>query len=480
MDKRIKKILILIFVVLFLLAIPATIFYCQGYRFDFKNKKLVKTGGLSFQTRPTNCEVYLDEEIIKKTDLLFGSVFVKNLLPKRYAVRISKEGFSSWEKILEVKEAFVTEAKNIVLFPEKFNFSVILSDVEDYFLSPDGKKIILKKSDEESWNLAIFDLEKNVQENFLSEKDLEEKGLKFLDLNWVFDSRRLLLKTEFQKETKYFIIDVPTEEKTKISPLDYGVIEDVSFNPYNSQEIFFVKILNDDKSLLKINYVEKNNPVMILKNILTYRVYDKDVFWLGLDGFLRKSNFSGETLEIINTKPFLIEENSGYEAEIFPGAVFLKKENVLYQVNSSKTFEVFFESVNNLKISPDYKKLAIVNDYEIWILFLSDALEQPQRKAGQKIFLTRFSQKIDEIFWLNQNYLIFTVGDKIRTSSFHSENLDFSISSKLKIAEIDDRDKINIVDLDEYKNPKIFWNENYKRLYILSENNVYLLTNLLP
>jgi len=462
MDKRIKRILILIFAVLFIITIPTAIFYCQGYRFDFKNKKLVKTGGFSFQTRPTNCEVYLDGKIIRKTDLLFGSIFVKNLLPKKYAVRISKEGFSSWEKTLEVKEEFVTEAKNIVLFPEKIDFSFILSEIEDYFFSPDGKKIILKKSDEKSWNLTIFNLEKNVQEVLLEEKDLEEKEVKFLDLNWTLDSRKLLLKTEIQKEIKYFIIDVPIDEKAKIFSLDYGAIQDVSFNPYNSQEIFFIKILNGDKNLLKINYAEKNGSIMILKNIITYRIYDKDIFWLGSDGFLHKSNFSGETLEIINTKPFSIKKDSEYKVEVFPGAIFLKEKNILYQINSSKTFEVFFESVSNLKISPDYRKLAIGNDYEIWVFFLSDVLEQPQRKAGQKIFLTRFSQKIDEIFWLNSGYLIFNTGEKI------------------KIAEIDDRDKINITELGEFKNPNIFWNENYKRIYVLSEKIIYSLNNLLP
>lgn len=112
--------------------------------------------------------------------------------------------------------------------------------------------------------------------------------------------------------------------------------------------------------------------------------------------------------------------------------------------------------------SSDKKKVIECNNYEIWILFLENQYDQPQKQAGDKMFLTRFSEKIGKVFWLTSYYLIFDVGDKI------------------KIAEIDDRDKINIIDLAEFKNPEIFWNQDTKKLYVLSEGELYLLENLLP
>jgi hypothetical protein len=145
MDKKVKNILILIFVVIFLIATPLIIIYSQGYRFDFESKKFVKTGGFYFKTHPTSCEVYLDGKLNKKTDFLFGAAFIKDLLPKKYDVKIKKAGFFPWEKTLEVKEGFVTEAKSIILFPQNPNFLVFLSGIEDYFFSPDEKKIVLKK-----------------------------------------------------------------------------------------------------------------------------------------------------------------------------------------------------------------------------------------------------------------------------------------------------------------------------------------------
>lgn len=106
--------------------------------------------------------------------------------------------------------------------------------------------------------------------------------------------------------------------------------------------------------------------------------------------------------------------------------------------------------------SSDKKKVVEFNNYEIWIYLLKD------REEKEEVFLTRFSEKIDKVFWLNDYYLIFNVSDKI------------------KITEIDDRDKLNVIDLAKFGNPEIFWDKINKNLYILSEEKLYLLKNLLP
>ncbi|MBI2042081.1 MAG: hypothetical protein HYT20_03660 [Candidatus Nealsonbacteria bacterium] len=110
--------------------------------------------------------------------------------------------------------------------------------------------------------------------------------------------------------------------------------------------------------------------------------------------------------------------------------------------------------------STDKEKIIGSNGYEIWITFLKD--NPPIGRQGEKIFLTRFSEKIGDIFWLNNYYLIFNVGNKI------------------KITEIDNRGGLNIVDLAEFPKPQITWDKNAKKLYVLSDGKTYLLENLLP
>ncbi len=202
-----------------------------------------------------------------------------------------------------------------------------------------------------------------------------------------------------------------------------------------------------------------------LNNLITYEVFGNDIVWLADSGFLYKSDSSGDIIESFNIKPFPIKEDNLYEIIIHPETTFVKENETLFLLNpDSKVFEKFYAPVKNLGFSPDLKKIFYLNDYEIWFSYLSPKPE--------KIFLTRFSEKIEDSFWLNSFYLIFNVGDKI------------------KISEIDNRDGINIVDLVEFSSliestsnkeiPKMFWNQNDKKLYLLLENTLFVSEELIP
>ena len=190
-----------------------------------------------------------------------------------------------------------------------------------------------------------------------------------------------------------------------------------------------------------------------------------------LNGELKKtaSGLTGSLL-IENLSP------KTYEIEIRKQGYYHWKKNLTIrekQVTEAKNivlspqnhnFSVFDENLPEIPISAtssdQTKLIERLNDYEIWILFLKDQYGQPQKKAGERVFLLRFSAKIGNVFWLNNDYLIFNVADKI------------------KIAEIDDRDKLNIIDLAQFPSPQIFWDEKAKKLYISSENKTYLCENL--
>ena len=144
MNKRSRTILFLACVSLFFLTSAAAVFYSLGYRLDFGNKKITQTGAFFFKVLPKSAQIYLNGQLKKKTDFLFGAALIDNLLPKTYTVQIKKEGYLPWEKTLETKEKQVTEAKNIVLVPEAPGFEILAREVDDFFFAPDNKKVILK------------------------------------------------------------------------------------------------------------------------------------------------------------------------------------------------------------------------------------------------------------------------------------------------------------------------------------------------
>jgi hypothetical protein len=427
MTKKARKILFLICFCLFILIAPSVVFYSQGYRFDINppagGKKITQTGGLFLKIVPKQVEVFIDEKLEKRTDFFFGSILIENLLPRKYKIEVRKEGYHSWEKSLEIKEKEVAEVKSIVLFPENPDFTILSREVKSFWFSPDQEKIILSEMSsptggEESWSLKLYDLEKNVKSHLIDEKDISKTGVNLFDLNFLPDSNKILLEVGMKEQIKYF-----TLELDKISPV----------------------------------LIEEEPPSPPVENVTAYQKFNNDIYYLDNSGYLFKNE------ERITEAAFKILPETEYELNIFPENIFLREGKALYLLNVDlKTSEKFFEPIKSIKISPDLNKLLYFSDYEAWILFLKDYDPSTVHRAGDRVFLVRLSEKIGDCFWLNSDYLIYNAADKI------------------KIAEIDDRDRINIINIAEFKNPEIFWNQFNKKLYILSEGNLYQSENLSP
>src|SRR3989344_5331930 len=162
MTKKQRITLFSICAILFLLSAVSVIFYSQGFRFDF-----AQTGAFYFKVSPKNSQIYIDDKIRKRTDFLFNSSYIDNLLPRRYKVEIKKDGYFPWTKSLEVKEKEVTDARNIVLVNQELSFSVLASAIQDVFFAPDEKKIIFLERQGDSWELKSFNLEINIKSHIL-------------------------------------------------------------------------------------------------------------------------------------------------------------------------------------------------------------------------------------------------------------------------------------------------------------------------
>jgi len=94
-------------------------------------------------------------------------------------------------------------------------------------------------------------------------------------------------------------------------------------------------------------------------------------------------------------------------------------------------------------------------------MYLKDKTDQPQKNAGDQVFIARMSKKISDLQWFNSDYLIFASGQEIRT------------------AEIDNRDKINIAAIFTIAAPQnsnpltIKWDSINKNLFIFDGSALF-------
>ncbi len=100
------------FIVLFLITAPLVVLYTAGYRWNAKKMRPEKVGIIFLRSRPADADIYLDGRIRKETT----PARLRDLLPTSYQVKVSKEGYTSWAKILPVESARTTFAEGIILW----------------------------------------------------------------------------------------------------------------------------------------------------------------------------------------------------------------------------------------------------------------------------------------------------------------------------------------------------------------------------
>jgi len=493
MTKRKRFAFIFILGIFFVITSVFTVLYSMGWRFDLKNFRFKPTGIFYFKVYPKNVKIFLNNKEKAKTDFLFGSAMIENLTPGKYKVEIKKQGYHTWEKTLEIKERMPTEAKNIVLFSKDPEFKSLFSKSKQVFFSENREKVIIKEEseDKEKWELKLFDLNRLIKSHLLSSKDLELNLKKFFsyqrkiylaDLKFGPDQKRILIKTEIRNKSnnslfseKYFLINIENTPP-QITSLDFLEkpeikIEKIDFNPFNKEKLLILyqnvssnkKSLQKSKKLSEADITKEKILPPVAEKIIDYSFFEDNFYQFDESGIVFKSDINLSKKEQITPSPFPLKKNFSYQITASKTTFFIKEDNSLYFFNpKTKKFQQIEEPINLWALSNDLSKIIYNSGNKIYLFFLQEKKDPPFKKAHEKVLILESDKKINQIVWLNDYYFLF------------EEN------GNIKIGETDFRDKINIIQIADFKNPEIIWDKNKKVLYVFSENTLFVSKKLLP
>ena len=457
MNKKIRTILFSILAISFLFIAPGTIFYAQGYRFDFEKMKFFQTGGIYVKVTPPQAKVFLNERFRDKTQLFSNALLIQNLLPEEYKIRIEKEGYFSWEKILEVQEKKVIDAKNIILFPQNLNFSLLKKEVKNFYILEGSNKIIIQTEDKQQKDLLLLDIDTKEESSLLKEANSLLENSDFVELIPSPSLERGLIKLENKNSRKiqYYLIFLKNKEGEAPFLLEFldDKAKDIYFSPKDENRIFYQK----ENQVFQKEINSSDPPMLFLKDrVITFSVFENYLYCLREDGKLVKLNIQEGSSEIVTQKSFPFKKELNYKILILGNRLFLKEGNNLYLWGEEeKIFEKVFESVESIILSPLADKVLCATGHELWIFLLRDIQVPFLKQAGEKIFISRFSGEIRNPQWIENDYLIFSIGPDI------------------KISEIDARSKLNVFNLAEFETPKISFCLKSKKLYVLSQDALF-------
>src|SRR3989344_3001620 len=86
-------------ILIFVVTVSAgVIFYSRGFKPNFKNGTFERTGLIVATSLPTGAQVYLDGRLTSATN-----TNIAYLEPRTYKIRIEKDGYTTWEKDVDIK-----------------------------------------------------------------------------------------------------------------------------------------------------------------------------------------------------------------------------------------------------------------------------------------------------------------------------------------------------------------------------------------
>lgn len=435
MNYIVRKTIFIFFVLLFIIAAPSLALYAQGYRLNlpYTNgaKLIVKTGGVFLKVNPKQADVYVNGNLSEQTDFFLGSSLVENLLPRKYNIEVKKSGYKPWNKNLEVKEKEVTEARNILLFPEKLAFSPVEENIVDISAAPDQTKIAIQERTADGWNLRLYDLASGMTTSLADDGDFSVKDATMAGLEWIDNSQTLK-------------VSIWANNKTA----DYAIATDKT-------PAKIARLTTDTAANSSTTTVD-----------LATDSTDGNTYKLQQDGYIYKKPAQKQA-EKISEARMEIDPAATYKLWVIRDYYFVKKGFELYVlVPGATNFKKIFDGLtSNPELSPDGKKVVYTSNSEVWVFFLDDKIDQPVARAGDNEFIIRLSEKISDCRWLNPNHLIFIAGQTIRA------------------AEIDTRDRVNIIELAKISDitgneqasegARLFWDNNSKTAYIFANQALY-------
>lgn len=419
MSRRFRRIMFYFFTAIFLLTTPIIILYAYGYKYDFERKRFIETGAIYIKSQPKKAAVFINNKLINKQT----PVLIKGLLPNKYSIKITLDGFIPWSKELEVNTKLVTNVENILLFP--LNPSEFLLNEEkfsDFYISTDKERILYARNNE----IWVQELKKNSAAIQVVEQEPLKGDIK--NISWSLNSKYFI----FQSNNEWLLADI--QKPTALISLNSVLgneITNLKWSTKDSDNIYFLR----NKEMHRFEWRSKTS-IQVLTNIVNYDIYNNLIYYTSsASQFIYQANLDGQNSQQItfnNPENFILNKIQISSDGII--IIYDKDENV-YSTEDG-VLKLIASGVKKTEFSPDGKKLLIQTNYEMFIRYLDNIEGAPNHKKNEQILITRYSEPIKKSAFLPVNY----------------EYVIFEVNGTIKITEIDNRNHQNIIDLTQGNN----------------------------
>jgi len=426
MSLKTRRIIFILFIIIFIIITPLIISYASGYRFSFPRKIIQKTGLLVLDSRPPGAKIYINDKLYQ---LFFNKYFsnknnytttpakIKGILPNEYNVRLELGGYWPWQKKIKISGGGSEYYDEIILFKKDLPSLVNKDDARQISVSPDKKfSVAIKDNNEINFINLITGEKNNFTLNSISSPYSSTTQPANFTILWPASGQRVLIGDEIVALPGFkILINLNKFIQPDASGIQWSLTDENIIYYKNKNGIFNFNLSNNKiKTILnfKLNgLIGQNNynPFLIKNNnIFLINQADKssslDIYELNSNNFFKSIklpycpecnfiNFKNKYINIYNDDNKILYIIDPLSTSYFP----VKKDisNIWY-----------FDWI-------DDDKLLYANEFEIWIADIYNNTEN---------LLTRISEPIKAILWHTAKYIIYATDNKINLLEMELDN----------------------------------------------------------
>lgn len=459
-----KKIFFWTLVVLFFITSTTVILYAFGYRFSTQKGVFIYAGSVTLNLIPQEADVYINGVLIpnKKLSRINNSYHIDGITPGNYLVEVKSPGFNTWTKRVSVHSGVSTEFWNIVLTKNSYaREDYETPGIQRFYISPRKNLAALTEQINNEFMVKIFDPETlEIKDAFWSTEYSFTKDEKE-NIEWAPQAHRIIIPAEKSSgEKNYFIKTVDTDEQVDLRQITEAEnLSHVRWDPKSKDVLFYMS--ND--SLFRLDLDAPEEKKLIAEHIASYDLSSSGLYYFQLpEGIVYQTSFDGvdTPVQITKTGPDSMNDPL-YQITVYDKKriTFLNRSHELYMFNEGEVDTYFRKLSSNAfgtQFSDDGKKVLYWNDHEISAYFIRKWEVQPVREENENILVTRFSQEIKNVQW-TRDY----------------EHALFTVDKKVKMVELDNRDKPITMDVLTLKDDSSLLVANFAdgKLYYTEKND---------
>jgi len=448
-----RKIVFLVFVLIYAFVAPFTILYALGYIFQPDRPTLLQTGLVSLISQPSQARVWVNGLTIQeKTPLV-----LRNLKPGTYQIRIERAGYQPWARPVSVAPERAIRLEKILLFPARYRPSVLGGrPVTQIRPIPKTRNFLIQYGDTAS-GLFLFDLDKDEPRPLLPQAAYADAKVEAVSFNPSGDrallglrKARLFLPVLVRFES-LMQDSIQTEEPRSLFPEPF---EHLQWNPALKDSVYYLK-----GNTLKRSDLDSGLTFPELAGgVRGFALYARRLFVLDEKGRFLELSEKGKIRDIFLDEPAQSRLIFGSMGRDFYSIHFLPRESLFFLPND--TIAIFFsregrlvsnrlpyfldEGVQEISLAFSESRLAYRKGSGIWTVDFEKERERTFFENGptpRKIYEGR--ESISNLWWFHEDqYLLFREGNRLRVQDFEGEEKPvelFRISSRVQDVALDEK-----------------------------------------